>query len=258
MHLLVSRQAVISPPKPIAPSWMTAKWSYDDTEFKKIRLKLDEIKFGPSRDKPLIDKLFVDHVVPNLKELSSAKSYGTPIKPLDYYWAVALRSYFPATAANYRYNAGWLVIKCPAPNSYEFARVAFGPYVDITTNHKFSTSLAQRLLDRWPKDPVVRSYVCSMVEIINVYSPWHDRAVKYAEELVKEFPQRADIFVPQLARAYRIHFSVSMKRSSYKRMMDYFTIASKHSVLTTAQHEAWAKEFKRFDEVRDRLRFKEG
>jgi len=97
-----------------------------------------------------------------------------------------------------------------------------------------------------------------MAESIRKYDPWHDRAVKCVEGLVEEFHQRADIFVPMLAETYRIHFVRSMKRSSFKRMIDYFAVASKHPALTEAQHEQWAKEKKRFEGYASRLKFKEG
>src|SRR5688572_6274297 len=76
-----------------APSWLTAKWTYDDREFKAIRLKLDRLWMERPINRAAIEELYKRHVLPHRDEYTRAKG-GERISPQAYYWLIALESYF--------------------------------------------------------------------------------------------------------------------------------------------------------------------
>ncbi|MBX3120005.1 MAG: hypothetical protein KF784_13145 [Fimbriimonadaceae bacterium] len=225
-------------PKPSwPPSWVSTKWTYDDTEFRKVREKLEQMKWHT--DVPNLETIgsWVDKYLPPVEKKVKANRFKD-VKPLEAYWAMALWAYFPTECQK---HAPWvtdLVRFVPAPPSYEYVRVAACVAIKQDEDNGLEP-LMIRLLSKWSKDPLVRWRYIDLKGFDGYIPSIHDRMARFADELYKELPLRNEILSVTGVAVYAGHWIRSKKQESFNHLMFYFDEAIKNSQISKPEQDRY-------------------
>ncbi len=219
-------------------AWIHSKWTYADGNFRKIRTQLDQIKWESDIPSSKTVANLIETRFPPVAKKIKAQKYGD-IKPEDAYWVIALWAYFPSECQKYASWATDMTRHVKAPPSYEYVRAIACMSVRIG-DRKALDSVFERLLEKWPLDPLVRWTFVEYASWTNGFLPKvHDRMIKFADELYKEFPKRNEMLCGTGVVAYASYWARSPKQAILDRVIYYLDQGIKNPQVTQARQNRY-------------------